>query len=38
MRIGCSTYSYRQLFSNGRMNIYAFLDKVYDLKLLKQCV
>lgn len=33
MRIGCSTYSYRQLFSDGRMNVYAFLDRAYELGL-----
>ena len=33
MRIGCSTYSYRQLFADGRMNVYAFLDKAYELGL-----
>jgi sugar phosphate isomerase/epimerase len=33
MKIGCTTYSYRQLFSDGRMNIYAFLDRVYELGL-----
>ena len=33
MRIGCSTYSYRQLFSDGRMNVYAFLDKACELGL-----
>jgi L-ribulose-5-phosphate 3-epimerase len=33
MRIGCSTYSYRQLFADGRMNVYAFLDKSYELGL-----
>ncbi len=33
MRIGCSSYSYRQLFDDGRMNVYAFLDKAYELGL-----
>ena len=33
MRIGCSSYSYRQLFAEGRMNVYAFLDKAYELGL-----
>lgn len=33
MRIGCSTYSYRQLFADGRMNVYGFLDKAYELGL-----
>ena len=33
MKIGCSTYSYRQLYADGRMNVYAFLDKAYELGL-----
>lgn len=33
MRMGCTTYSYRQLLSDGRMNVYSFLDRVYELGL-----